>query len=126
MKVLPIISCALALASPAMAQTAKSAATAPVDQAMQSPPPGAAAATPNDAKTLIAAEFPTYDKDGNSTLSAPEFDAWMVALKEKSGGPAMAPADKATWLKQAFATADADKDKAVTQAELIAYLTSGG
>ena len=78
-----------------------------------------------DAASIIATEFPTYDKNGDGALNTEEFDSWMVALKAKSGAPDMKPAAKAAWLKNAFASADKDKNKAVSQAELTAYLTAG-
>ncbi len=59
-------------------------------------------------------------------LSAAEFDAWMVALKTASDPTtkADAPATK-TWLTQAFAQADTDKNKKVTKAELNGFLVAG-
>jgi Ca2+-binding EF-hand superfamily protein len=38
----------------------------------------------------------------------------------------MKPADKTSWLKTAFTTADKDKDKAVSLTELTDYLTAQG
>jgi hypothetical protein len=129
---------AVALATPALAQTT----TAPSQTApMTSPAPTTASPDPTTAGTpqaaapapaapsspaqIIATEFPTYDKDGNGALSTAEFDGWMVALKAKSGSPEMKPAEKKAWLDGAFATADKDKNKAVSQTELITYLTAG-
>ena len=50
----------------------------------------------------------------------------MMTLKEKSGDSGMKPADQASWLKTAFATADKDQSKGVTLAELTDYLTAAG
>jgi hypothetical protein len=138
MKTLFIAVGALAIATPALAQTSGNAASAPMSQTPpasdpmtsgQSSPEAAPAApgpaAPADPKAIIAAEFPTYDKDNSGGLNATEFGTWLTALKEKSGGAAMKPSEKSTWLKGAFTTADADKDKAVSQAELATYLTAG-
>jgi Ca2+-binding EF-hand superfamily protein len=129
---------AVAFATPALAQTtapaamplsaspATSAPTAAPQDATTAGTPSAAAPTADSSPAaIIATEFPTYDKDGNGVLSAAEFDGWMVALKAKSGSPEMKPADKKAWLDGAFATADKDKNKAVSQAELTTYLTAG-
>lgn len=142
MKTLLIAAGALALVAPALAQTgptappgavgggkSDAAVTTPVPPSSADPAPvpdNAPAAAPTDPKAVIAAEFPTYDKDGNGTLNMAEFSAWMLALKEKSGAAPMKAAEKAAWLKGAFATADTDKDKSVSQAELTAYLAAGG
>jgi hypothetical protein len=126
---------AVALATPAMAQmssptpstppasSAPSTSTPPADSSATTTAPAAA---PSDPKTIIASEFPTYDKDGSGSLSRGEFDTWLTALKEKSGGTPMKPDEKTSWLKGAFTTADKDKDKAVSLAELTDYLTAQG
>ena len=139
MKTLLIAATVAAFATPALAQTTGSTsaapaapspmATPPADTAMPAAAPAqdtttAAPAPASDPKTIIASEFPTYDKDSNGALSRAEFDAWLVALKEKAGDTAMKPADKTAWLKTAFATADKDKSKGVSLAELTDYLTA--
>ncbi|MDB5714239.1 MAG: EF-hand protein [Sphingomonadales bacterium] len=126
---------AVALATPALAQTATpvtppatsqpSTTTSPDASTVPAPSTAPAAAAPASPASIIATEFPTYDKNGDGVLSAAEFDGWMVALKAKSGGPAMKPADQKAWLNGAFTTADKDKNKAVSQAELTTYLTAG-
>ena len=130
---------AVALATPALAQTT-SAPVAPAAPPATSAPTTAnpdpttagapaagapVAAAPLGPAAIIATEFPTYDKDGNGSLSSAEFDGWMIALKTKSGAPTMKPAEQKTWLSGAFTTADKNKDKAVSQAELTTYLTAG-
>ncbi len=120
MKTLLIVAATCAAAAPALAQS-NAMAPMPPSSAAQTP----TVVTPTDTRSIVAAEFPTYDKDGNGALDASEFGTWMMALKEKSGAATMSAADKAAWLKQAFATADADKNKGVTEPELIAYLTAG-
>ena len=126
---------ALALATPAFAQTASGSVTTQTPPASSAPsasaqadaqapaPTEAAPAPATDAKSVIAAEFPTYDKDADGKLSRAEFDGWMTALRDKSGQP-LAAAEKDTWLKGAFATADVDKSKSVSIAELTTYLTA--
>jgi hypothetical protein len=134
---------AVALATPALAQTTTAPAAVPPSASTSSstsvttPAPDGTATTSTTTTTapapaaasspaaIIATEFPTYDKDGNGVLSAAEFDGWMVALKAKSGGPALKPADQKAWLNGAFATADKDKNKSVSQTELTTYLTAG-
>jgi hypothetical protein len=120
-----------ALASPASAQMTSpepSNPSAPTAAPQSSTPPAEsaapAAAPASDPKAIIASEFPTYDKDGNGSLAQSEFDTWLMALKEKSGDTAMKPADKSSWLKTAFTTADKDKSKGVSLAELTEYLTA--
>lgn len=126
----------IALASPAFAQTTP-AEPETTSQSMPMPetsapatssasPAPAPAAAASDPKAIIASEFPTYDKDGDGALASAEFGAWMIALKEKSGDTAMKPAEKTSWLKSAFTTADKDKSKSVTLAELTDYLTAAG
>ena len=124
----------IALATPAFAQmtapeAAAPSATTPMPQAPVAPTNSvadSATAAPSDPKAIIASEFPTYDKDGNGSLAAAEFDTWMIALKEKSASEPMQPAEKTSWLKSAFTTADKDKSKGVTLAELTDYLTAAG
>ena len=135
MKTFLIAAGAVALATPAMAQMASpTPSTPPASSAPSTSMPPAAdsgamtaapAAAPSDPKAIIATEFPTYDKDGSGSLNKGEFDSWLTALKDKSGTP-MKPAEKTSWLKGAFTTADKDKDKAVSLAELTDYLTAQG
>lgn len=137
MKALLVAASALAIATPALAQTTSTepsmspSSSAPQSAAPQSavPPSDASAATPapvQDAKAIIAAEFPIYDKDSSGALNKGEFETWMVALKSKSDTAPMKAAEKASWVKTAFTTADKDKDKAVSLAELTDYLTAQG
>ena len=134
MKAFLIAASALALATPALAQMEPTSpgqpattTTAPVPgQSMTSQDAAPAPAeTPTDPKALIATEFPTYDKDASGMLDKTEFAAWMAALKAKSGEKPMPAAEMTKWSDGAFATADKDKSKAVTLAELQTYLTQG-
>lgn len=89
---------------------------------------GTAAAQPaaNAAQVAqaVGRDFGTYDKDANGALSDAEFGAWMSALR-KASEPAFVPGspDANVWLGQAFASADVDSSKSVSQVELTAFLT---
>jgi hypothetical protein len=132
---------AVALASPAFAQMTSPEPSTPPSSSSSSTSPkptempassaapsqdaaAPAASAPADPKAIIATEFPTYDKDASGALNRTEFDTWLVALKEKSGDTKMSEGDKSAWLKKAFTTADKDKDKGVSLAELTEYLTA--
>jgi hypothetical protein len=99
--------------------------------AAQSPVETASAAAPATKEEQVAAvvntEFASYDKDANGKLSAAEFGAWMVALKTASDPTTKAEsAATKTWIGQAFASADKDKNKAVTKTELTGFLSQAG
>jgi len=82
------------------------------------------AATQDQVAQAVSRDFGSYDKDSNGMLSDVEFGAWMSALR-KASEPAFVPGspDANVWLGQAFAAADADKSKAINQAELTNFLT---
>lgn len=109
-------------AAPQAAQPTDSAA-APAQDAVAATQPAAA----TQVADVVTKEFPSYDKNGDGNLSAKEFDTWMVALKTASdpSTKATAPATK-TWLNQAFAQADTDKNKKVSQSELTGFLSQKG
>ena len=115
---------------PAMTSQSAPQTAAPADS-MAAPAQDAVAAAQPAAATQVAdvvtKEFPSYDKNGDGNLSAKEFDTWMVALKTASdpSTKATAPATK-TWLNQAFAQADTDKNKKVSQTELTGFLSQKG
>lgn len=72
---------------------------------------------------IVDQGFPSYDKDGDGSLKAEEFSAWMVALRSATE-PAFtgeSAADK-EWLTRALAAADADKSGGVTNPELKTFL----
>lgn len=87
-------------------------------------PPAQPAATQDQVAQAVSRDFGSYDKDSNGMLSDVEFGAWMSALR-KASEPAFVPGspDANVWLGQAFAAADADKSKAINQAELTNFLT---
>ena len=111
--------------APAQPAPAPTTATDPA----QAAPAQTAQAAPTKAQQIaqvVDSEFATYDKDKDGVLSPAEFDAWMVALKTAAdpSTKADAPATK-TWLTQAFAQADTDKNKKVSKAELNTFLVAG-
>jgi hypothetical protein len=134
----------LAIITPAMAQDtsapppppqempAPAPSSAPTGPAQSAPPgdPAAAAAPKSKEETIkevVSAEFPTYDADKSGDLNKDEFGKWVTTLREQTmaqqGKPAtMTDAEKASWVKNAFAKADADKSKKVSQAELETFL----
>jgi hypothetical protein len=123
---------AVALASPAFAQMTSPEPSTPPSSSSSSTSPKptempASSAAPSQEAAAPAASAPadpTYDKDASGALNRTEFDTWLVALKEKSGDTKMSEGDKSAWLKKAFTTADKDKDKGVSLAELTEYLTA--
>jgi len=97
------------------------------DSAAAAPAPAATPVTgASQIAQVVGTEFPAYDKNGDKALDKAEFGAWMVALKTASD-PATRAADPATvkWVAGAFASADADRSKQVSQAELTRYLSKG-
>lgn len=115
-------------AATAATPTDPAATTAPAETAATTP--ATDAATPASGSTQIAqvvsTEFPTYDKNADKALDKSEFGQWMVALKSASD-PSTKPTDPATkkWVDGAFASADTDKSKSVSQTELTSYLSQG-
>lgn len=123
-------------ATPADPAAAPGAATAQADSArpMDATQPAVrtaqASAAPGDKTQQVAqivdSEFASYDKDRNGSLSATEFDAWMVALKTAADPSTKAASpDTKKWMAAAFAQADTDKSKSVSKAELTGFLASG-
>lgn len=132
---------------PAAVDPAATAAATPVDQAMSSVTPTtdqAAQAAPTDPAAapvqtaaqpatkadqiaqVVSTEFPSYDKDSSGSLNESEFGSWMVALKTASDPTTKAEsAATKTWVNQAFASADTDKNKSLSKTELTGFLTKG-
>lgn len=113
--------------------------TAPADQSMPAPADQTAPADPSTAgqpaagtpatgpqqiATVVDSDFPTYDKDGNGTLDAVEFNTWMTALRQASDPKAASDATAMKrWSTVAFAQADIDKSKSVSKSELVGFLS---
>jgi hypothetical protein len=97
----------------ATTSTTQSTTTA---QAAPAPTPAA------DPKAVLAQQFPTYDKDGNGTLSQTEFAAWLGEMKTAQNTEKLTPAQISKWANDSFAKADKDKSKSVTVAELQGFL----
>ncbi len=137
----------LALSSPALAQNAVPLDTPPQDSSAAPNPEStdtpmadssvapAAETAPSSAepskemqvKQVVEANFPTYDSDQSGDLNAAEFDGWLTVLREKSAqakgtADTMAEPEKKTWMKAAFAKADADKSKKISKSELETFL----
>ncbi|MBD8677260.1 EF-hand domain-containing protein [Sphingomonas sp. CFBP 13720] len=96
----------------------------PATQTAQTTAEAGQPATGTQIAQIVEAEFPKYDKDGKGQLTERQFGEWMVALRSASEPEVTAdkPEVKA-WVKQAFASADADKSKAVSKAELTQFLS---
>lgn len=102
----------------------------PADSAVVPTAESAVAAQPTtgtQVAQVVSQEFSSYDKDGDGVLSAKEFDSWMIALKSASdpSTKATSPATK-SWLNKAFAQADTDKNKKISQSELTGFLSQQG
>lgn len=129
-----LLTSALALAAPAMAQQATTPAVPASPQAETPQAATPQAATPaqanptNAVAAIVDTEFPAYDANGDGQLDQPEFSKWMVALKDqemKATGTTL-PAEQVTaWASGAFTTADADKSTAVSKPELVTFLSGG-
>lgn len=101
-------------------------APAPTDTAAPAP---AAAPAAQDRSAQVAkvveAEFPVYDANKTGDLEQPEFNKWVLALHAASNDPtakAMDEAAKTKWAADAFASADADKNKKISKAEISKFL----
>ncbi|MET0307138.1 MAG: hypothetical protein ABW023_00395 [Sphingomonas sp.] len=72
----------------------------------------------------VSRDFGTYDKDANGSLSQAEFGAWIGALR-KAAEPGFQPSspDGQTYIGQAFAATDTNKNKSVDKTELTTFLT---
>ncbi|HEX8301419.1 hypothetical protein [Sphingomonas sp.] len=93
-------------------------------QSAQAAPAAAPAATQDQVAQAVTRDWATFDKDGNSQLSAAEFGAWMSTLRKAAEPNFVAGSPEAnTWESQAFTTADADKSASVTKQELTIFLT---
>jgi uncharacterized membrane protein len=106
---------ATATAQPTPSQPAAQASAEPAAQP---------AATQDQVAQAVNRDFGTYDKDANGTLSQAEFGTWIGTLR-KAAEPTFQPGTPAadTWIGQAFAASDADKNKSVDKAELTTFLT---
>ncbi|RJG56682.1 EF-hand domain-containing protein [Sphingobium terrigena] len=133
-----LVTTALAIAAPAMAQqtatpqSATPAAPATPAEPQAATPEAATPATPanptNAVASIVDTEFPAYDANSDGQLDQSEFSKWMVALKDqemKATGKTL-PAEQVTaWANGAFTTADADKSVSVSKPELVTYLSGG-
>lgn len=133
-----LITSALAIAAPAIAQEMMPSQGAmpatPAQPAMPGDPQAGMpqAETPanpgNAVASIVDTEFPAYDANSDGQLDQAEFSKWMVALKDqemKATGKSL-PAEQVTaWASGAFTTADTDKSVSISKPELVAYLSGG-
>ena len=84
------------------------------------------AATTDQVAQAVDQGFPVYDKNGDGALDQTEFASWMTELRTASDPTVKADSpEMTTWAGQAFATADADKNAALTKGEVTAFLSQG-
>lgn len=110
-------------AAPAQTEAAPAQESAPAQDAAA---PAQAAPAGNQVQQIVAAEFPTYDADKSGDLNETEFQAWVVALRDKDPAAAAKPLDdagKAKFAKEIFAKADTNKDKKIAEAEMVAFFS---
>lgn len=127
---------AAASAQPAAPAGPESAAPTEPQSAAPAGPESAAPAAPADNAAQAAApaanpqivafvdhQYPIADTDGDGTLTAAEFTAWIRGLKaaelEKAGQPD--PAAAQTYADTALANADVDKDAVLGKDELVKF-----
>jgi hypothetical protein len=139
MRKIVFLASALLVTSPAFAQDAPVSSAAPATPQQQSAPSAAPPQSPpasenatapvskaEQVSAVVSSEFPSYDKDKSGALSKTEFGSWLVALRQASDASFKAGTPEAdTWLGQAFAFADTDKNQNVSQTELIGFLSQG-
>jgi hypothetical protein len=103
--------------------------TAPADVTTSTDTAQTAATQPaggDQVATVVQTEFPTYDANKDGKLEKAEFASWMVKLKQASDPKASAEsASTKKWVNAAFAQADTDKSRSVSQPELIGFLSKG-
>ena len=131
---------AVLVATPAIAQTAPMSPTAPSAPAPTAPIPEAPAADPAPTAStppaapadpsaqiaeIVNREFPSYDTTKDGILNKAEFGAWMFALRKAADPGLQDDAANKTYVAGSFATADTDKSKSVSKDELIKYLVEG-
>jgi hypothetical protein len=104
-------------------ETAQPTPSQPAAQA-SAEPAAQPAATQDQVAQAVSRDFGNYDKDSNGTLSQTEFGSWISTLR-KAAEPTFQPGspDANTWVGQAFAATDVDKNKTVDKAELTTFLT---
>ena len=131
-----LLTSAMLVAAPALAQQAPAAdpaaqsapqAATPAAPASPAAPQAAEPASPtNSVAAIVESEFPAYDANKDGQLDQSEFSRWMLALKDqemKATGKTLPPAEVTAWANGAFTTADADKSISVSKPELISYLS---
>lgn len=124
-----LLTSALFLSAPALAQDMTSQPGAPGQALPQAVPEAAKPTNPTEAvASIVDTEFPAYDANSDGMLDQSEFSRWMVALKDqemKATGKALPQEQVMAWASGAFTTADADKNVSVSKPELVSYLSGG-
>jgi hypothetical protein len=111
--------------APAPAPADASATPAPADPSAAPAPAAAAQDRSARVAKVVEAEFPIYDANKTGDLEQPEFNKWVLALHAASNDPnakAMDEATKTKWATDAFAAADADKNKKISKIEISKFL----
>lgn len=117
---------ALAQTAPAPAQTSPAPAASAATPAQTTPAPAATAApTQTQVAAVVDQQFGTYDKDADGALSKAEFGAWMTALKTQANAKTATAAEEKAWNDAAFRQADGDKSATVSKVELTGFLVKG-
>ncbi|MGQ0659961.1 hypothetical protein [Sphingosinicella sp.] len=108
-------------AVPAAAQNMQEPASTPPagEQAPAAEQPRAA--SPAETAQLVQTEFAARDRNGDGSLNQAEFSAWVGELMARRPGQASPPSE--AQLTAAFARADADRNQAVSQAEMTALFS---
>lgn len=109
------------------APTAVEPSSQPMTTATPAPEATAAVTQESQVTALVETEFPSYDADKTGELSRSEFSTWVLALQAKASevdvnAKKMDDAAKAKWAKDAFASADTDKSKKISKAEVVKFL----
>lgn len=122
---------------PASGQTPQAPQSAPsdtpTDTAMDKPATGAQTTEPatgnkaENVQRVVEAEFGSYDLDKSGDLSESEFNIWVGKLYQQSlsaqgKSAAQEGPQTETWLKNAFAKADVDKNTMISKTELQTFL----
>lgn len=110
-------------ATPAPIVPAQPASAQP---ALAQPAPVQPAAAGTEVASIVAREFPSYDRDRDGSLNQSEFAEWMIRLKTIADPASTAnEAATKTWVNAAFAQADADRSRLLTLGELTGFLLQG-
>ncbi len=118
-----------ATAAPQDAMTASPAPEGSATAATQPAPAQTAEAAPASGAQIaqiVEQDFPKYDTAAKGSLDQKQFGKWMTSLRATSEpGAKPESAEMKAWVAKAFASADTDRSKSVSKAELTAFLSQG-